>query len=50
MCRSEDDVLETCRVKNVNIYIEKLCVMLVIYQESLHDAQSTKYKILQSIL
>jgi hypothetical protein len=34
VCRSEDDVLETCRVKNVNIYIEKLCVMLVIYQES----------------
>ena len=42
----EHDVLETCRVKNINKYIEKLCVMLVIYQESLHDARSTKYKIL----
>jgi len=42
----EHDVLETCRVKNKNKYIESnLCVTLVIYQESLHDARSTKYKI-----
>ena len=29
------------------IYVEKdLCITLVIYQESLNDARSTKYKIL----
>jgi hypothetical protein len=40
----EHNVLETCRVKNKNKYIEKnLCVTLVIYQQSLHDARSTKY-------
>ena len=34
------------RVQNKNKYIERnLCVTLVIYQESLHDARSTKYKI-----
>ena len=39
----EHDVLETCRVKNKNKYIERnLCVTLVIYQESLQDARSTK--------
>jgi len=32
------------RVKNINKYIEKLCVTLVIYQESLHDARSTTHK------
>jgi hypothetical protein len=33
----EHDVLETCRVKNKNKYIERnLCVTLVIYQEYLH--------------
>ena len=32
-------------VKNKNKYRDRnLCVMLVIYQESLHDALSTKYK------
>jgi hypothetical protein len=42
----EHDVLQTCRVKNKNKYIERnLCVTLVIYQESLHDAGSTKYEI-----
>jgi hypothetical protein len=42
----EHDVLETCkRVINRNKYIEKnLCITLVIYQESLHDARSTKFK------
>ena len=55
MCRLEEessspddehDVLETCRVINRNKYIEKnLCITLVIYQESLHDALSTKCKI-----
>ena len=41
------DVLETCReLKNKIKYIERnLCVMLVIYKESLHDARPTKYKI-----
>ena len=35
------------RVINRNEYIEKnLCIMLVIYQESLHDARSTKCKTL----
>jgi hypothetical protein len=45
----EHDVLETCRkLKTKNKYIEmNLCVTLFIYQESLHDALSTKYKILQ---
>ena len=47
----EHDVLETCRVKNKNKYIERnLYVTLVIYQESLHDARSTKYKSLRSSL
>ena len=45
---SPDDehvVLETRRVKNKNKYIERnLCVTLVIYQESLLDARSTKCK------
>ena len=41
----EHEVLETCRVINKNKYIERnLCVRLVIYQESLHDARSTKCK------
>jgi len=41
----EHDVLETCRVKNKNKYTERnLCVTLVIYQESLHNAWSTKCK------
>ena len=36
--------------KNKNKYIERnLCVTLVIYQESLRDARSTKYKILQDV-
>ena len=37
----EHDVLETCReLKYKNKYIERnLCVTLVIYQESLHDAR-----------
>jgi len=35
------------RVKNKNKYIERnLCVTLVIYQESLHDARLTKCKII----
>jgi hypothetical protein len=39
----EHDVLKTCRVKNK--YKERnLSIKLVIYQESLHDAWSTKYK------
>jgi len=29
---------------NIEIRREGLCVTLVIYQESLHDARSTKYK------
>jgi hypothetical protein len=38
----EHDVLKTCRVINRNKYIEKnLRITFVIYQESLHDAQST---------
>ena len=39
--------VETCRqLNNKNKYIERnLCVTLVIYQGSLHDAWSTKYKI-----
>ena len=43
----EHDVLETCReLKVKNKYVERnLCVTLVIYQESLYDARSTKYKI-----
>ena len=43
----EHDVLETCtRVINRNKYIEKnMCITLVIYQESLHDARSTERKI-----
>jgi hypothetical protein len=42
----ERDVLKTCRVNSRNKYIERnLCVMLVIYQESLHDARSTECKI-----
>ena len=40
-------MLETCRVINKNKYIERnLCVTLVIYQESLYDARSTKFKML----
>ena len=36
--------------RNRNKYIEKnLCIMLVIYQESLHDARSTKCEILHSV-
>jgi len=40
------------RVKKVykNKYIKKLCVTLVIYQGTLHDARSTKYKILSKIV
>jgi len=46
LCPDDDhDVLETCRVINRNKYIEKnLCITLGIYQESLHDARSTKCK------
>jgi hypothetical protein len=41
----EHKVLKTCRVIHKNKYIERnLCVMLVIYQESMHDAWSTKCK------
>ena len=41
----EHDVLETCKKTIKNKYIERnLCVTLVIYQESLHDARSTKCK------
>jgi hypothetical protein len=44
-------VLETRRVINRNKYIEKnLCITLVIYQESLHDARSTKCKIFKKWL
>ena len=44
----EHDVLETCReLNNKNKYIERnLCVTLIIYQKSLHDARSTKYEVL----
>jgi hypothetical protein len=42
----EHAVLETCRELDKSKYIERnLCVTLVIYQESLHDARSTKCKI-----
>ena len=46
----EHEVLETCTELWIkNKYIERnLCVTLVIYQESLHDAWSTKCKILSS--
>jgi hypothetical protein len=41
----EHEVLETCRELKKNKYIERnLCVTLVIYQKSLHDARSTKCK------
>jgi hypothetical protein len=41
----EHDVLETCIVININKYMKKnLCITLVIYQKSLHDARSTKCK------
>ena len=41
----------SCRVKNKNKYLERnLWVTLVIYQESLHDAGSTKYKIKKDVL
>ena len=40
---SKHDMLETCRELLINKYIEKnLCVKLGNYQESLHDARSTK--------
>ena len=41
-------MLETCgelKIKIYTVHRKELCVTLVIYQESLHDAQSTKYKI-----
>jgi hypothetical protein len=40
----EHDVLETCREFKIKIHSKELCVRLVIYQESSHDAQSTKCK------
>ena len=46
----EHDVLETCRGKNKNKCIERnLGVTLVVYQEALHDARSTKCKILCAV-
>ena len=39
----EHDVLETCRELKIKIHRKELCVTLVIYQKSLHDARSTKY-------
>jgi len=43
----EHDLLETCRELKIKIIHRKeLCVTLVIYQESLHGARSTKYNIL----
>jgi len=45
----EHDVFETCRVKNK--YIERnLCVMLVIYQESLLIIYSAFVKYLRKIM
>ena len=39
------------RVINRNKHIEKeLCITLVIYQESLHDARSAKCKILHGVI
>jgi len=39
----EHDMLDTCRELYINKYIERnLCVKLGNYQESLHDARSTK--------
>jgi hypothetical protein len=35
-----------CRVQVGRIHRKELCVTLVIYQESLHDARSTKCKII----
>jgi hypothetical protein len=40
---NENDVLETCRELKINTQ-RSLDVTLFIYQESLHDARSTKYK------
>jgi hypothetical protein len=46
----EHDVLETCII-NRNKYIEKnLCITLFVYQESLHDARSTKCKMYKSCI
>jgi hypothetical protein len=44
----EHDVLETRKELRIRINTQnELYVTLVIYQESLHDARSTKYKIVQ---
>jgi len=45
ICLSRWCVLKTCRVINRNKHIEKnLCITLVIYQESLHDARQQNVK------
>jgi len=46
----EHNVLDTCRELKMKIHRKELCITLVIYQGSLHDAQSTKYKLSQRLL
>jgi hypothetical protein len=41
----EHDVLETCRELKIKIHRKELCVTLVIYQESLHDAGQQNIKL-----
>jgi len=47
----EHEVIETCRELQLKINIERnLWVTLVIYQESLHDARSTKCKKIKTLI